>query len=77
MSKAQTRQFLPEKVAPKLQRYALAKEWEAIIAEEHDDSSLREKLIAEFDRIYWDTARKGRLVDEMADVVLALLEKAK
>ena len=39
--------------------------------------TLREKLITEFNRIYFSKQRKGSLAEDVADAFIVLLEKAK
>lgn len=40
-------------------------------------SALRDEIRAELKRIYWSHARTGSMTGEMADAVVALLEKRK
>lgn len=39
--------------------------------------TLRDKMIAELNRIYFSKERKGSMAEDMADAMLALMEKAK
>lgn len=39
--------------------------------------TLRDQMIAELNRVYFDKRRKGSMAEDMADAILKLLEKSK